>query len=495
MKYCEVVRDLAQKAGDWMWYDEQFRYLRQTAPEKYPWDQIHWELWIRASSSFRKTQPLTNKQSLPKKELVGPFKLESTARDVSSPMSVLSPEQNTQVVNVPPRLHKTDPISVLTAHEEELKYRVLHSPPVTPVNVERLEILLHGYNPALTQYLIEGFSLGFRINFVGERCAMDSPNLKSALERSIVTSAKLQKECDAGRIVGPFATPPFSNFRTSPIGLVPKKDPSELHLIHHLSYPQGTSVNDFIPDHCSTVKYASVEDATKSIQRLGRGCFMAKTDVKSAFRIIPIHPADYPLLGIPWNNMYYFDPALAMGLSSCCAIFESFSTALEWVSLNFFDASAVLHILDDFLFIAKTKEQCARDLQNFILMCDYLRVPLASEKTVGSDTVLQFAGITLDSVLFEARLPEDKLAKCRVMLHNFYTRRTVTLKELQSLIGLLNFACTVVAPGRVFLRRLIDLTKGIQKPHHHIRLSKGAKSEILIWLRILEDFNGKSFFF
>ena len=63
-------------------------------------------------------------------------------------------------------------------------------------------------------------------------------------------------------------------------------------------------------------------------------------------------------------------------------------------------------------------------------MCDYLGVPLAPEKLVGPDTVLQFAGITLDSVLFEARLPEDMLAKCCVMLHNFYTRATVTLKEL-----------------------------------------------------------------
>lgn len=172
---------------------------------------------------------------------------------------------------------------------------------------------------------------------------------------------------------------------------------------------------------------------------------MAKIDVKSAFRIIPIHPADYPLLGIRWNNMYYFDQALAMGLSSSCAIFESFSTALEWVSL--FDASAVLHILDDFLFIAKTKEQCACDLQNFILICDYLGVTLPPEKTVGPDTVLQFAGITLDSVLFEARLPEDKLVKCRLMLHNFYTRRTVTLKELQSLIGLLNI--TEESPNQI----------------------------------------------
>ena len=59
--------------------------------------------------------------------------------------------------------------------------------------------------------------------------------------------------------------------------------------------------------------------------------------MKSAFRIIPIHPADYPLLGIRWNDMYYFNRALAMGLSSSCAIlFESFSTALEWVSLNLF---------------------------------------------------------------------------------------------------------------------------------------------------------------
>ena len=72
----------------------------------------------------------------------------------------------------------------------------------------------------------------------------------------------------------------------------------------------------------------------------------------------------------------------------------------------------------------------ARDLQNSIFMCDYLGVPLVPEKLVGPDKGLQFAGITVDSVLFEARLPEDVLAKCRVTLHNFYTRGTVTLKEL-----------------------------------------------------------------
>ena len=137
-------------------------------------------------------------------------------------------------------------------------------------------------------------------------------------------------------------------------------------------------------------------------------------------------------------------------------------------------------ILDDFLFIAQSKGQCEHDLDNFTLICNYLGVPLAPEKTLGPATVLQFAGITLDSVRQEARLPEDKLLKRRAMLQNFHARRSVRLKELQSLIGLLNFTRLVVVPGRTFLRRMIDLTKGVNKPHHHIRLSRAAKLDIML---------------
>lgn len=404
----------------------------------------------------------------------------------------LNVEQNTQAVNVP--FKQTHPISEVRAKEDRLKHWVLHSPLVTPVKVDRLKFFLHGYDSALASYLIDGFRFGFRVHFVGERLSYESPNLKSAIDQPDLVKAKLSRECAAGRIVGPFTTSPFPDFRTSHLGIVPKKDPSECRLIHHLSYPEGASVNDFIPDIYSTVKYASVGDASKSIKRLGRGCFMAKTDVKSAFRIIPIHPADYSLLGLKWENLYYFDRTLPMGLSSSCATFEAVSTALEWISIHHLGAKSVLHILDDFLFIAPTKDHCTRDLSNFVSLCEYIGVPLAPEKTVGPDSVLQFAGIILDSVRMEARLPDDKLAKCRQLLTVFLARRSVCLKELQSLIGLLNFTCLVVVPGRAFLRRLIDLTKGVRKPHHHIRLSKGAKLDIALWLRFLTDFNGKSFF-
>ena len=114
------------------------------------------------------------------------------------------------------------------------------------------------------------------------------------------------------------------------------------------------------------------------------------------------------------------------------------------------------------------------------------------EKTFGPLTTLSFAGIELDSVLMEARLPPDKLNKCSALLWEFLRRKKATLREVQSLTGLLNFACSV--PGRAFLRRLIDLTVGIQSPHHLIRLSKDVKEDLKVWQSFLSHFNGRSFF-
>lgn len=78
-----------------------------------------------------------------------------------------------------------------------------------------------------------------------------------------------------------------------------------------------------------------------------------------------------------------------------------------------------------------------------------------------------------------------------IFLQAFYK---VTLQELQSLLGLLNFTCSVFVPGRPFLRRMIDLTVGVRRAHHSIRLSKGNKHDITVWLHFPNAYNGRSFF-
>ena len=66
------------------------------------------------------------------------------------------------------------------------------------------------------------------------------------------------------------------------------------------------------------------------------------------------------------------------------------------------------------------------------------------------------------------------------------------MRELQSLIGTLNFACKVVTPDRPFLRRLIDLTIGLSEPNYHIRLNREARLDLASLLVFLQSFNGVS---
>ena len=120
--------------------------------------------------------------------------------------------------------------------------------------------------------------------------------------------------------------------------------------------------------------------------------------------------------------------AFQWGCSSSCNIFETFSTALEWIASTKLQASAVIHILGNFLFLAPSQEKHHRDLDNFIKSCNDAGVPIAAEKTVGPATCLHFVGITLDTINMHARLPEDKLERCWGLLTEFYNKRSVTLK-------------------------------------------------------------------
>lgn len=106
----------------------------------------------------------------------------------------------------------------------------------------------------------------------------------------------LQKELEAHIIVGPFVTLPFDYLQISPFGIVPKKEEGQFRLIHHLSFPANSSINHFIPEVFTKVHYATLDDAMNIIVSLGKGCLIAKTDVESTFRIVPVCREDHELL-------------------------------------------------------------------------------------------------------------------------------------------------------------------------------------------------------
>ena len=368
--------------------------------------------------------------------------------------------------------------------------------PNTPVRSEKLPLYLDGYDPEKAAYLTKGFSEGFRIEsegLEGECLRVDNPRLPVQLRP--VLQKKLQKELDGGRILGPFDEPPFPNLRVSPIKVAPKKTPGDYRFINNLSYPYDEeAVNTSIPRYKVSVQYSTVDDAIAHIKEVGTEAHLAKTDIKSAFRIVPIHPDDHHLLGMSLNDKFYYDTTLPMGCSMSCSIFESFSTAIQWIANNKLGIPRMVHVLDDFLIIGSSPDEVSAQLRRFLDFCEECGIPIAPEKTEGPDQKLAFLGITLDVTRSLAMLPEDKLSRCRELLREAIARKTMTLRELQSLLGHLNFACRVVVPGRAFLRRVYALTQKVKKHYHHVKITKEVRADLETWYQFFSKYNGRSFF-
>jgi hypothetical protein len=173
----------------------------------------------------------------------------------------------------------------------------------TPININVLELELKSHpDQAFVKNLLHSLRFGARIGFTGKQQARVSPNLVSASEHPEIVTQNILKEISLGRMAGPFLKPPLKNLQCHPVGVVPKKHSADWRTIYHLSYPEGDSINDGIPKDSYSLQYVRVDDAIRILQSLGKGAFMAKTDLKSAFRLIPIHPDDWNFLsGPPWS--------------------------------------------------------------------------------------------------------------------------------------------------------------------------------------------------
>ena len=341
------------------------------------------------------------------------------------------------------------------------------------------------------QILVDGFTFGFRLGYSGPRVSSFARNFVSVRENVALLQDKIDREVQLGRIAGPFSSPPLPNLRCSPIGLVPKQTPGQFRLIHNLSSPIGTSVNDYIDPSITAVSYTSFDDAVTLVSGLGPGALMAKSDIKSAFRLLPVHPDDFNLLGFCVNGSFYYDKCMPMGCSISCVTFERFSTFLEYCARKVAKSDNILHYLDDFFFAGcADSSDCARALRSFQVICKKFGVPLASDKTEGPATRITFLGLAIDTARREIQVPSDKIAAIMSKLDIALSKKKLTLRELQSLLGSLNFICKAVRPGRAFLRRLFDLTSGVLKPHHRVRISLGARADLLAWRQFLSHFNG-----
>ena len=346
-------------------------------------------------------------------------------------------------------------------------------------------------------YIRTGLTNGFHVGFTRRRDLLRSHrhNHPSSRANPAVVDERIASELVAGRLLGPISQERLPLVHTSPLGLVPKShQTNQWRLIHDLSSPKDYSVNDGIPQELCSLRYASVDQAVSIIQNLGRDTQLIKLDIKDAYRIVPVHPSDYHLLGIEWRGNTYLDRALPFGLRSAPKIFNALADFVTWI-LASSGIQYQLHYLDDFLFLVSPSSSKGEQILSVVLeILQRLGIPVALNKTEGPTTVLIFLGILIDTHNFELRLPSDKLQRLKELITQWSSKRFCSRSELESLTGHLSHAATVIRQGRTFLRQLFPLLSLDRAPHHYIRLNAGVRADLAWWNSFLQEWNGQSFF-
>ena len=122
-------------------------------------------------------------------------------------------------------------------------------------------------------------------------------------------------------------------------------------------------------------------------------------------------------------------------------IIREISTALHWFVQQESNNDNILHYLDDSLFggKAETKQWC-NTLKVFQESCKVWGVPLADDKTVEPTEVFVFLGIEIDTINMVMKLPQEKVSEIKERIISCLNSHKITLRELQSLIEILNFA-------------------------------------------------------
>ena len=281
------------------------------------------------------------------------------------------------------------------------------------------------------------------------------------------------EEIRKGRVIGPFpkgsVSPPA---HISRFGVIPKSSqPDKWRLIIDLSHPCKRSVNDGIPKHLCSMSYITIDNAIERILAHGPGTMLAKIDICSAFRLMPVHPADRHLLAMEWEGQVYIDACLPFGLRSAPKLFNTLAKGLH-----------ACCYLDDFLTMGPPgSHECSRNLETLKQVCHLLGIPLALEKVLGPATLLDFLGIILDTTRMEARLPEDKLKRTQSIIQEWLGKKNAKKREILSLVGVLQHAAKVVRPGRTFVSRMYITAAKVSELDHFTCLNKEFRSDLYWW--------------
>ena len=351
-------------------------------------------------------------------------------------------------------------------------------------------------DPVFASKIMKYVTEGIPIDYEGVCIQSEIKNWPSAGNFSTEVDKFVRKHSIEGAIEGPCELG-IEVVKTSPIGAFMKKGKSKARIIHDLSYPKNESINDGIDKENSSVMYASVLDAVR-LCKLYAKPYMAKYDLEDAYLSCPVREEDRKFLGFLWKNgekeqIMRFS-SLPFGLRSSAKKFSEIAQGLMYIAQKNGAERSSLFYLDDSITVCSSYEACKKSIE---IMCDTAKkcgFKINDKKTEGPNRVLVFLGIELNSITQQMRITEERLQEIREELQGWSVRKTCTKRELQSIVGKLQFCSKVVIHGNKFIRRLISLSKKGNSLNSKIRINKEARKDLAWWEKCMGCHNGLGWF-
>ena len=195
-------------------------------------------------------------------------------------------------------------------------------------------------------------------------------------------------------------------------------------------------MNYGIPRGYCCVSYEDYDYFVSILAQEGRGSYIAEAYIESAFRIIQISPLDYHLLDVMVNGQYFYDRCLPWidpyHVRCLKGLALPFSGYYGYYRKHSKCRQCRIYWMISF-FLSHSESECCCYLHKPV--ADFVGIPVKHSTTVQPATCVTVHGIEVDTNMMQARLPQDKLDNAIALLRSFSRRKKVTLRQLQSLIG------------------------------------------------------------
>lgn len=346
-------------------------------------------------------------------------------------------------------------------------------------------------------FILRGLQHGFELGLVENPTKLPQKvsNQCNSLEEKVAILEDFVNELSSGRIEAVNKVP----LCVSPVSVIPK-DTNKYRLIRNLSHPKGQSLNDNIIEDAKRVSYPSHKDISKKICIEGKSCFIARQDLKNAYRQLKMSRKASKYLGYSLYGRYLQDNYIVFGYAPACRIFQAFGIVIIIVFEDLYLIhrpdlrGKIVNYLDDFISIV-LKHCDAYFLYDVFFHClSWLGVEVNVEKCLPPSNKQKVLGLIYDTNSMTVSLPNSKVLKYTNNIACILQNRRVTRKALEELIGQLTHSSCVIAPGRAFLSKLRKVLYASKNDNDMIYVNDILYKDLCWWILALQHLNSKSLY-